>query len=61
LGVGAMACSPLFAMALRINRLHGLLIGYAIFGGLAGVLLFCLHALAPKSTKSRSPPQKQHQ
>ena len=25
-GVGAMACSPLFAMALRINRLAGLLI-----------------------------------
>src|SRR6266481_8449143 len=40
-GVGAMACSPLFAMALRINRLSGLLIGYAIFGGLlAFALLF---------------------
>src|SRR3979411_1224716 len=33
-GVGAMACSPLFAMALRNNRLPSLLIGYAIFGGL---------------------------
>src|SRR6266481_6173913 len=40
-GAGAMACSPLFAMALRINRLAGLLIGYAIFGGLlAFALLF---------------------
>jgi len=40
-GVGAMACSPLFAMALGINRLSGLLIGYAIFGGLlAFALLF---------------------
>ncbi len=40
-GVGAMACSPLIAMALRNNRLPGLLIGYAIFGGLlAFALLF---------------------
>jgi MFS transporter, FHS family, glucose/mannose:H+ symporter len=40
-GVGAMACSPLIAMALRRNRLSGLLIGYAIFGGLlAFALLF---------------------
>src|SRR6266404_1802337 len=40
-GASAMACSPLFAMALRINRLAGLLIGYAIFGGLlAFALLF---------------------
>jgi MFS transporter, FHS family, glucose/mannose:H+ symporter len=40
-GAGAMACSPLIAMALRNNRLPGLLIGYAIFGGmLALALLF---------------------
>ena len=40
-GVGAMACSPLIAMALRNNRLPGLLIGYAIFGALlAFALLF---------------------
>ena len=40
-GAGAMACSPLIAMALRNNRLHGLLIGYAVFGGvLALALLF---------------------
>ncbi len=40
-GVGAMACSPLIAMALRNNRLPGLLISYAIFGGLlAFALLF---------------------
>jgi fucose permease len=40
-GLGAMACSPLIALALRRNRLPGLLIGYAIFGaGLALALLF---------------------
>lgn len=40
-GVGAMACSPLIAMALRNNRLPGLLISYAVFGGLlAFALLF---------------------
>lgn len=40
-GIGAMACSPLIAMALRNNRLPGLLISYAIFGGLlAFALLF---------------------
>jgi fucose permease len=40
-GVGAMACSPLIAMALRRNWLRGLLIGYAIFGtGLVLALFF---------------------
>jgi FHS family glucose/mannose:H+ symporter-like MFS transporter len=40
-GVGAMACSPLIALALRRNWLPGLLIGYAIFGaGLVLALLF---------------------
>ena len=40
-GVGAMACSPLIAMALKRNQLPGLLIGYAICGGLlAFALLF---------------------
>jgi MFS transporter, FHS family, glucose/mannose:H+ symporter len=40
-GVGAMACSPLIALALRRNRLPGLLIGYAIFGAaLVLALLF---------------------
>jgi fucose permease len=40
-GVGAMACSPFIAMALRRNHLPGLLIGYAICGGLlAFALLF---------------------
>jgi FHS family glucose/mannose:H+ symporter-like MFS transporter len=38
-GVGAMACSPLIAMALRSNRLPGLLISYAIFGGLLALAL----------------------
>jgi MFS transporter, FHS family, glucose/mannose:H+ symporter len=40
-GAGAMACSPLIALALGNNRLPGLLIAYAIFGGLlAFALLF---------------------
>jgi MFS transporter, FHS family, glucose/mannose:H+ symporter len=40
-GAGAVACSPLFALALRNSRLPGLLIGYAILGGvLAFALLF---------------------
>ena len=39
--VGAMACSPLIAMALKRNQLPGLLLGYAICGGLlAFALLF---------------------
>jgi MFS transporter, FHS family, glucose/mannose:H+ symporter len=40
-GVGAMACSPMIALALKNNRLQSLLISYAIFGGvLALALLF---------------------
>jgi fucose permease len=40
-GVGAMACSPFIAMALRRNQLPGLLIAYTICGGLlAFALLF---------------------
>jgi MFS transporter, FHS family, glucose/mannose:H+ symporter len=39
-GVGAMACSPLIALALRNNRLPGLLIGYAVFGGALVLALF---------------------
>ena len=40
-GVGAMACSPLIALALRRNQLPGLLISYAVFGaGLVVALLF---------------------
>jgi fucose permease len=38
-GAGAMACSPLIALALRNNRLQGLLSGYAIFGGLLALTL----------------------
>lgn len=38
-GLGAMACSPLIAMALRTGRLPGLLLSYAIFGGLLAVAL----------------------
>ena len=48
-GAGAMACSPLIAMALRNNRLPSLLIGYAIFGGLlAFALLFARFGVEKK-------------
>lgn len=40
-GAGAMACSPLIALALRHDGLPGLLMGYAVFGVLlAFALLF---------------------
>jgi MFS transporter, FHS family, glucose/mannose:H+ symporter len=51
-GVGAMACSPLIALALRKNRLPGLLISYAIFGGLLAVALLFTHFEAEKHQKS---------
>jgi fucose permease len=38
-GAGAMACSPLIALALRNSRLPSLLIGYAIFGALLALAL----------------------
>jgi len=38
-GVGAMACSPLIALALRRNDISPLLTGFAIFGGL---IVLCL-------------------
>jgi FHS family glucose/mannose:H+ symporter-like MFS transporter len=38
-GTGAMACSPLIALALRNDRLPSLLLSYAIFGGLLAVAL----------------------
>ena len=38
-GAGAMACSPLIALALRNSRLTSLLIGYAIFGALLALAL----------------------
>ncbi|PYT73138.1 MAG: hypothetical protein DMG39_07485 [Acidobacteria bacterium] len=33
-GAGAMSCSPLIALAMRRNSLPGLLVGFAVFGGL---------------------------
>jgi fucose permease len=49
-GAGAMACSPLIAMALRNNRLPSLLIGYAIFGGLLALaLLFARFGVKKKT------------
>ena len=50
-GVGAMACSPLIAMALRNNRLPILLIGYAIFGGLLALALLFARFAAEKHQK----------
>jgi MFS transporter, FHS family, glucose/mannose:H+ symporter len=50
-GVGAMACSPLIAMALRNNRLPGLLISYAIFGGLLAFALMFARFGAEKHEK----------
>ena len=38
-GVGAMACSPLIALALRRNAVSGFLAGFAVFGGL---IMLCL-------------------
>jgi MFS transporter, FHS family, glucose/mannose:H+ symporter len=38
-GAGAMACSPLIALALRNSRLPRLLIGYAIFGALLALAI----------------------
>jgi MFS transporter, FHS family, glucose/mannose:H+ symporter len=51
-GVGAMACSPLIAMALRRNRLPGLLIGYAIFGAILVVTLLFARFGAEKHEKA---------
>jgi FHS family glucose/mannose:H+ symporter-like MFS transporter len=50
-GIGAMACSPLIAMALRNNRLHGLLIGYGIFGALLALALLFARFGAEKHEK----------
>ena len=38
-GMGAMACSPMIAVALRNNRLSGFLVGYGIFGALLALAL----------------------
>ena len=52
-GLGAMACSPLIALALRRNRLPGLLIAYAIFGaGLVLALLFARFGAGKHETTS---------
>ena len=51
-GAGAMACSPLIAMALRNNRLPGLLIGYAIFGGMLALALLFARFGAEKHEKT---------
>lgn len=50
-GLGAMACSPLIAMALRNDRLHGLLTSYAIFGCLLALTLLFAKFGADKHEK----------
>ena len=54
-GIGAMACSPLIAMALRNNRLPGLLISYAIFGALLALALLFARFGAEKHEKATDP------
>jgi fucose permease len=54
-GIGAMACSPLIAMALRNNRLPGLLISYAIFGALLALALLFARFGAEKHEKAIDP------
>jgi fucose permease len=38
-GIGAMACSPMIAMALRTGHLSAFLVGYGIFGALLALAL----------------------
>ena len=47
-----MACSPLIALALKRNRLPGLLIGYAIFGAILVVTLLFAQFGAAKHEKT---------
>jgi fucose permease len=54
-GIGAMACSPLIAMALRNSRLPGLLISYAIFGALLALALLFARFGAEKHEKAIEP------
>ena len=60
-GAGAMACSPLIALALRRNAVGSLLVGFAIFGGfiVLGLLLAPFgpehHPQGAKVTEAGSP------
>lgn len=51
-GAGAVACSPLFALALTRNRLPGLLVGYAIFSALLVLALLVARFGAEKHEKA---------
>jgi len=51
-GAGAVACSPLFALALRRNRLPSLLIGYAIFSAMLVLALLFARFGAEKHEKA---------
>src|ERR1700680_3440760 len=50
-GIGAMACSPMIAIALRDNRLSGFLVGYGIFGALLALALLFARFGAEKHEK----------
>jgi FHS family glucose/mannose:H+ symporter-like MFS transporter len=60
-GAGAMACSPLIALALRRNAVGSLLVGFAVFGGFIVLgLLFASfgvenHQQDVKATEAGSP------
>jgi fucose permease len=60
-GAGAMACSPLIALALRRNAVGSLLVGFAVFGGFIVLgLLFASfgsehHQQDAKTTEAGSP------
>ena len=60
-GAGAMACSPLIALALKRNAVGSLLVGFAIFGGLIvlGLLLASFgaekHETEVAAAEARSP------
>lgn len=54
-GAGAMACSPVVALALRHEGLSGLLMGYAVFGALLALALLLTPFDAEKRGQAASP------
>jgi MFS transporter, FHS family, glucose/mannose:H+ symporter len=54
-GAGAMACSPVVALALRHEGLSRLLIGYAVFGALLALALLLTPFDAEKRGEAKSP------
>ena len=54
-GVGAMACSPLIALALRYDQVPGLLVGFGVFGALLALGLLFIPLDADKRDKTDAP------